>query len=329
MAYNGMNSSSSTTMAIEQPNNTTWWHEWYTLRWGRYYGTYKQGRYLLPCDDVECDRLDIMHKFFSVTRQYEDPTFGGLYTYRLPERPKVLDLGCGTGIWAIDIADRHTGQGQIEGWDLNLTQPEAIPPNVSFKRRDFEDPWVGVEPNSLDLVHMRMLNGSVENWPRLYNQVFKHLKPGSGYLEQVEIDWRPQSDGDPRPLAESKLEEWSQKVHRGFARAGRNLEMDPNTGRILEDLGFTVEHKTILIALNPWPEQEHRKEMARWFNLGLNQGLEAMTFESVIHWLGYPEQEVRELIERVKEDMCKREWRTYCTMHIYIARRPSLPGRRA
>ncbi|KAI1123243.1 S-adenosyl-L-methionine-dependent methyltransferase [Nemania abortiva] len=328
MAYNGINSS-STTMAIDQPNDANWWHEWYTLRWGRYYGTFRQGRYLLPCDDVECDRLDIMHKLFLVTRQYEDPTFGGLYTYRLPDRPRVLDLGCGTGIWAIDTADRHAGRGQIEGWDLNLTQPEAIPPNVSFKRCDFEDPWVGVELNSFDLIHMRMLNGSVENWPRLYGQVFKHLKPGSGYLEQVEIDWRPQCDGDPRPLAESKLEEWSQKVHRGFARAGRKLEMDPNTKRILEDLGFSVEHKTISIALNPWPEPEHRKEMARWFNLSLNQGLEALTFESVIHWLGYPEQEVRELIERVKEDMCRREWRTYCTLHIYVARRPPLPGRRA
>lgn len=54
---------------------------------------------------VECDRLDIMHKFFLVARQFEDSSFGGLYTYRLPDRPRVLDLGCGTGIWAIDTAE--------------------------------------------------------------------------------------------------------------------------------------------------------------------------------------------------------------------------------
>ncbi|KAI1749678.1 S-adenosyl-L-methionine-dependent methyltransferase [Xylaria castorea] len=326
MAYNGMNSS-TTTMAMAQPNDTSWWHEWYTVRWGRYYGTFKQGRYLLPCDDVECDRLDIMHKLFLVARQFED--FGGLYTYQLPDRPKVLDLGCGTGIWAIDVADRNGGRGHIEGWDLNLTQPEAIPPNVSFKRRDIEDPWVEVEPSSFDLIHMRMLNGSIENWPRLYRQVFKHLKPGTGLLEHVEIDWRPQSEGDPRLLADSKLMEWSQKVHQGFARAGKKLEMDPHTKEILEDIGFSVEHIKIPIAFNPWPESEHRKEIARWFNLGLNQGLEALTFDSVIHYLGYPEQEVRELLDRVKEDMCRREWRTYCTLHIYVARRPPLTGRQA
>lgn len=191
-----------------------------------------------------------------------------------------------------------------------------------------------VEQNSFDLIHMRMLNGSIENWPRLYRQVFKyvfrfaavtfyipliilsirHLKPGTGFLEHVEIDWRPQSEGDPRPLAESRLMEWSKKVHQGFARAGKNLEMDPNTKGILEDIGFSVEHRKIPIALNPWPEDEHKKEIARWFNLGLNQGLDAMTFESVINYMGVPEPEVRDLIERVKEDMCRREWRTYCTL---------------
>ncbi|KAI3340669.1 methyltransferase LaeA [Ustulina deusta] len=334
MAYNGMNGS-STTMTIDQHedrSNPDWWHKWYTRRWGRHYGTFKQGRYLLPCDDIECDRLDIMHKFFLVAREHEPSSFRGLFTHRLPDRPRILDLGCGTGIWAIDTADRLGGQGNyyIEGWDLNLTQPEAIPPSLYFYRRDIEEPWERVEPNSFDLIHMRALGGSIEDWPRLYGQAFKHLKPGSGLIEQVEIDWRPQADGDPRPLATSKLAEWSHKMHQGFARAGRKLEMDSNTKTILEEVGFVdVEHKKIPIAFNPWPEDEHKKEMARWFNLGLTQGLDGLTFEAVIHWMNYPEQEVRELLDRVKEDICKREWRTYCTLHIYVARRPPLPGRRA
>ncbi|KAI1821292.1 methyltransferase LaeA [Xylaria intraflava] len=334
MAFNRSNGFSSTT-TVDQADDRhypNWWHKWYTLRWGRHYGTFRQGKYLLPCDDVECDRLDIMHKFFLVIRQSEDPSFGILYTHRLPDRPKILDLGCGTGIWAIDLADRHGGQGNyhIEGWDLNMAQPEAIPPGVFFRRRDMEDPWDGVELNSFDLIHMRTLNGSIEDWRRLYGQVFKHLKPGTGLLEQVEIDWRPQCEGDTRTLANSKLMEWSHRVHEGFARAGRKLEMDPNTKAILEDIGFVdIEHKVVPIAFNPWPDLEAKKEVARWFNLGLTQGLDALTFEPVIHYLNYPEQEVRELIERVKEDICKREWRTFCTLHVYVARRPTLPGRRA
>jgi hypothetical protein len=110
----------------DQPDDRStpgWWLRWYTSRWGRYYGTFKQGSYLLPCDSVgiadpntiagvlltphlqvEDDRLDVMHKFFLVARQLEG-SIEILYTHRLPDRPKVLDLGCGTGIWAIDVAE--------------------------------------------------------------------------------------------------------------------------------------------------------------------------------------------------------------------------------
>lgn len=85
-----------------------------------------------------------MHKFFLVAREHEVSEFRGLFTHRLPDRPRILDLGTGTGIWAIDtaelvticfiveirvltVASRLGGHGNyyIEGWDLNLTQPEA------------------------------------------------------------------------------------------------------------------------------------------------------------------------------------------------------------
>jgi hypothetical protein len=143
----------------------------------------------------------------------------------------------------------------------------------------------------------------------------RHLKPGSGLMEQVEIDFRPHSDGDPRPLRDSKLMEWSQKLHQGFARAGKKLEMNPNTKEILEEIGFVdVEHTTIRVPFNPWPAEESEKEIARWFNLGLTQGLDAITLEPVINYLNYPVQAVRELIEGVKVDICRRQWQTYCTL---------------
>jgi SAM-dependent methyltransferase len=53
----------------------------------------------------EKDRMDIYHKFFLVARreQLHSTPFTPNY-----DGPRILDLGCGTGIWAIDMAEYGT-----------------------------------------------------------------------------------------------------------------------------------------------------------------------------------------------------------------------------
>jgi hypothetical protein len=53
--------------------------------------------YLVPNDEKECDRLDMLHAL--VTQ-----LVGRLYVSPIGESPqRVLDVGTGTGIWAIDF----------------------------------------------------------------------------------------------------------------------------------------------------------------------------------------------------------------------------------
>lgn len=51
----------------------------------------------------EKDRMDIYHQFFAVARR------GQLHQAPVPSephlQPRILDVGCGTGIWAIDMAE--------------------------------------------------------------------------------------------------------------------------------------------------------------------------------------------------------------------------------
>jgi len=51
--------------------------------------------------------------------------------------------------------------------------PPSIPANMSFLQKDMEDRWQDLEPNSWDLIHMRTLNGSISNWPRVYAEIFR------------------------------------------------------------------------------------------------------------------------------------------------------------
>ncbi|KAJ4196191.1 hypothetical protein NW759_016423 [Fusarium solani] len=93
----------------------------YRLENGRTYHAYKEGKYYMPNDEKENNRLDLQHNLFLLT-------FGnklGLSPPNLPEfkTGRVLDLGTGTGIWAIDFADEHP-ETEVIGVDLSPTQPE-------------------------------------------------------------------------------------------------------------------------------------------------------------------------------------------------------------
>lgn len=84
---------------------------------GRRYHRKSKDQYLLPTDEKEQDRLDIVHHLhlellggnLTVTKFEEDP-------------PNVLDCGCGTGIWALDFGDVHKGS-EVIGLDLAPIQP--------------------------------------------------------------------------------------------------------------------------------------------------------------------------------------------------------------
>lgn len=53
------------------------------------------------CVKAELDRMDIFHKFFLIARR--DAYFSAPIHNRVS--PRILDLGCGTGIWGIDMAE--------------------------------------------------------------------------------------------------------------------------------------------------------------------------------------------------------------------------------
>ena len=48
---------------------------------------------------------------------------------------KILDVGCGTGIWAVDTGDKYQS-ATIVGVDESPIQPHWVPPNVQFEIDD-------------------------------------------------------------------------------------------------------------------------------------------------------------------------------------------------
>ncbi|KAL9042880.1 MAG: hypothetical protein Q9180_000264 [Flavoplaca navasiana] len=88
---------------------------------GRRYHAFENAEsagYVYPNDEKETDRLDIMHKLTEVSLG------GKLNLAPIPaDAKRILDIGTGTGIWAIEAGDKYP-QAEILGNDISPIQPK-------------------------------------------------------------------------------------------------------------------------------------------------------------------------------------------------------------
>jgi trans-aconitate methyltransferase len=160
----------------------------------RRYHSYREGHYVLPNDEQEQDRQDLLHHVRNLVLNDQ------LFRTPLGESPqRVLDVGTGTGIWAIDFADSFPS-AEVTGTDLSPIQPSWVPPNLRFIVDDAESPWLYSVKRPFDFIHARDLAGAITDWPRLIRQSYEHLRPG-GWIELQEFEVTLRADDDSMRLA--------------------------------------------------------------------------------------------------------------------------------
>jgi len=117
--------------------------------YNRRYHAFQENQYWLPNDDEEISRLELQHLVWRLCLN------GRLHIAPIPDDVhRVIDLGTGTGKWAIEFADLHPS-ADVTGTDLSPIQPISLPPNCQFIVDNVEDEWVYNEP--FDYIHSRML----------------------------------------------------------------------------------------------------------------------------------------------------------------------------
>lgn len=145
----------------------------------------------------------------------------GLYSAPISKSPgkRVVDIGCGTGIWAIAFATERP-DSHVLGLDITLPQPKSAPGNCSFAVADAEGDWsFATEP--FDLIYGRMLINSIRNWSRYLQRCLQHLKSG-GWLELNDVAHRFFAE-DECSEADSPMLRWWRVV---FQESSRNNGID-------------------------------------------------------------------------------------------------------
>ncbi|PGH23935.1 hypothetical protein AJ80_01997 [Polytolypa hystricis UAMH7299] len=269
---------------------------------GRRYHAYRAGAYPLPNDETEQERMDMQHHIYQLI-------FGGdLYRAPLPAQVgHVLDIGCGTGIWAIDFADQHP-EANVLATDLSLIQPSWVPPNLHFEVDDAELPWQ--YSRKFDYIHLRSMAGSIADWPRILRQAYDNLVPG-GWIEVMDFETWATTDDNSLPEA-SSYHEFQVKLSEAAKVFGKEMNVSPQFKRFVTEAGFTsVTEELKKTPLSPWAKDKKLKKLGMYMNVQMMASIEPYSlalFSRVFEW---DNNRIQALLAGVRQDLRNLDYHMY------------------
>lgn len=149
---------------------------------GRRYFHDPEAAYMLPKDMADVPRLDFQH---FLIRQ----AMRGNYVSPIAEDiTNILDIGCGTGRWGIEMALAFPN-AQVVGIDLEeiLSPGVERPANYLFKQANVLHPLPFAD-DTFDFIHQRLMLMSIPSsrWPDVFHEILRVAKPG-GWIELLEV----------------------------------------------------------------------------------------------------------------------------------------------
>ncbi|RDW63390.1 hypothetical protein BP6252_10935 [Coleophoma cylindrospora] len=284
----------------------------YRMENGRTYHRYKDGQYAYPNDELEKDRLDLQHHIYKLMldgRLYLSPVDNNLQN--------ALDIGTGTGIWAIEFAEDHPS-AVVVGTDLSPIQPTFVPPNLSFLIDDASEPWVFKQ--KFDFIHTRQLHCVVEE-KRLMQQALDNLTPG-GWFEMQELAL-PYGNDDNTSDPKSPASQWCQYMLEASRLIGKPLDNPPRYAKWMTETGF-VNVQSVLYKwpTNPWSKGKNEKVLGLWNMVNTLDGLDGFTMAMFTRILKWKPEEVAALLAGVRADTKNHAIHNYCPVYVTYGQKP-------
>ncbi|KAH7177019.1 S-adenosyl-L-methionine-dependent methyltransferase [Dactylonectria macrodidyma] len=285
----------------------------YAFENSRRYHKFQEGRYQFPNDEPEQEREDMKHSMII------NLCNGKLHFAPLDNPQSVLDIGTGTGIWAVDMGDEYP-EADVLGIDLSPIQPSWVPPNVRFVVDDAEAEWL-YPPESLDYIHIRHMTSSIRDWSKLVSQAYRALKPG-GWIEVQELRFVLEcDDGTLRP--DSQVLDFLNNVKDGLAAFNVDLlGMEKNQQRI-RDAGFVrIDEQVLKVPLGVWPRDRKLKTIGLYNRSMIYDGLHGISMGPFTRGLKWSPEEVEVYLVGVRRGLMDSSQHGYIPFHVVIGQKP-------
>lgn len=184
----------------------------------------------MPIDDTELSRLYLFHQVYLKILDSQ------LTTVPLEDPTHILDIGTGSGDWAMDIAEQFP-DCEVTGIDIAGVFERKAPINCFWEVDDAEFEWERPS-NHYDLVHLRTMHGAFKDWRFVYESAYRCLKPG-GWIEIMDFVEHQDMGGvlayfEP----ESPIHQFMASVNKAAEMTGKPRGAEHLEPRMLYEAGY-------------------------------------------------------------------------------------------
>jgi len=286
--------------------------------------------YSLPADQEELTRLDHQHEMFKMVMGKYVPPLDEVLRDNEPGITKsVVDLGCGSGSWVLEVARDYPHVSAV-AIDLVPMQSLDMPPNC---RSEVDDINLGLQHyyGDFNVVHARLICTGIKDYAGLVDQMAHTLRQG-GLIHLTEYNFVIH-DGNKKPIVVNEdvlegpwLPRWMSLAQQAIRKRGGTVDAANHLYRWVSETGSfeNIVHRDFWFQASPWNQKDDnvaRRENAIAKTMREDMLAFLSSGRPLLLGAGIQEQLVNEVESRAREELLEARTPLYILIESVYARK--------